>query len=226
MAAYALTWLQIINRVLVRMRESTVSNYNDTDYSTHIGQVVNAVKAEIEGAHRWHALRDTFTVSTTNNTSSYSLTDAGAHAQIIDGWNTTQGLELTRGTRASFNSKFFGTGSASVQTGSPTMYLPSGLDGSYDLTLDVWPIPVTGSLDTLKFNVYVPQDDLAANGDITRVPQDVLIEEVVARMKNERGDEDAPKPIPGETFILRDLLAGAIAADGGHDDSEYDWTVE
>jgi hypothetical protein len=72
----------------------------------------------------------------------------------------------------------------------------------------------------------VPQDDLAANGTVPLVPQNVLIEETIARALNERGDETAPKPAPGETFIMQDLLDGAIASDGGYDDSETDWTVE
>ena len=226
MAAYGLTWLQIINRVLVRMRESTVAANNTTDYSTHVGQVVNAVKSEIESAWMWHALRDTFSVSCTNNVSHYALTNAGAHAKIVDGWNITRGYKLEKGTNRDFNSKFFGTGSSAVQTGSPTQYLAAGLDASYDLSVDVWPIPVTGYLDTLKFNVYVPQDDLSSDSTVPVVPQDLLIEETVARMKVERGDEDALKPLPGDTFILRDMLAQAIMADGGTDDTEFDWEVE
>ena len=228
MATYGLTWLQIINRVLVRMRESTVAANNTTDYSTQIGQVVNAVKSEIENAWMWHALRDTFSVVCTNTVSHYALTSAGARGKIIDGWNTTTGGQLEKSTNRDFNSKFFGTGSAAISTGSPTMYLAAGLDTNYDASVDVWPIPVTGAGagDTLKFNVYVPQNDLAADGTIPLVPQDVLIEETIARMKVERGDEDALKPAQGETFILRDLLAQAIMADGGADDSEFDWTAE
>lgn len=226
MAAYGLTYLQIVNRVLERMRESTVANYNTTDYSTLLANLVNQVKSEIEEAWQWHALRDTFSITPTNNVSHYALTDSGARAKIIDGWNTTQGIRLVKGTNRDFNAKFFGTGSAAVQTGSPTMYLPAGLDANLDIAVDVWPIPVTGKLDTLKFNVYVPQDDLAANATVARVPQNVLLEEVIARALNERGDDEAPKPMPGETFIMKDLLASAISADAGDDQSETDWEPE
>jgi hypothetical protein len=226
MAAYGLTYVQIVNRVLERLRESTVSNYNDSDYSKLIAHLVNQVKSEIEEAWQWHALRNTFSISPTTDVSHYALTDSGARAKIIDGWNTTQGLRLTKGTNASFNSKFFGVGSNSVQTGSPTMYLPAGLDANLDIAVDVWPIPVTGYLDTLKFNVYVPQDDLAANATVPLVPQHVLLEEVIARALLEKGEEGAPQLVPGETFIMKELLASAISADAGDDMTELDWETE
>ena len=226
MAASGLTFLQIVNRVLERLRETSVANYNSTDYSTMIAGMVNAVKAEIEASWQWHAMRDTFSVATTNNVAQYALTGGGMNAKVIDAWNTTTGQQLVKGTYASFNSKFFGVGSSAVQTGSPTQYLQSGRDANHDPVIDVWPIPVTGYLDTLKFNAYVPQSDLAANGTVPLVPQNVLIEETIARALNERGDETAPKPAPGETFIMQDLLDTAIAVDRGYDDSEMDWQVE
>lgn len=226
MAASGLTFLQIVNRVLERLRETSVANYNSTDYSTMIAGIVNTVKSEIESSWQWHAMRETFSVATQNNVAQYALTGAGMAAKVIDAWNTTTGQELDKGTYAGFNRKFFGVGSSAVQTGSPTEYLQAGLDSNHDPVVDVWPIPVTGHLDTLKFNCYVPQDDLAANGTIPLVPQNVLIEETIARALNERGDETAPKPAPGETFIMQDLLDTAIAADRGYDESEVDWQVE
>lgn len=226
MAATGLTFLQIVNRVLERLREPAVANYNDTDYSTMIAGLVNAVKAEIESSWQWHAMRETFSVTTLDNTAQYALTDSGMNAKVIDAWNTTTGQQLVKGTYAGFNRKFFGVGSNSVSTGSPSEYLQAGLDANHDVLVDVWPIPVTGHLDTLKFNAFVPQDDLAANGTVPLVPQNVLIEETIARALNERGDETAPKPMPGETFIMNDLLDAAIAMDRGYDDDEMDWQVE
>jgi hypothetical protein len=227
MAASGLTFLQIVNRVLERMRETSVANYNSTDYSTMIAGMVNTVKAEIESSWQWHAMRDTFSVTCTDGVSQYALTDAGMNAKVIDAWNVTTGQELAKGTYAGFNRKFFGVGSGnSVPTGSPCEYIQSGLDANHDVLVDVYPVPVTGQLDTLKFNAFVPQDDLAANGTVPLVPQNVLIEETIARALNERGDENAPKPNPGETFIMQDLLDTAIAVDRGYDDSEQDWQVE
>ena len=225
MAASGLTYVQIVNQILKQLREATVTNYNDTTYSTMVADLVNQVKTEIEQAWMWHALRDTYSVTTTNNTSQYSLTGSGQFAQIVDAWNTTQGFQLGRGTVDGFNRKFFGTGSAVVQTGQPTQYLKAGLDGNLDVAVDVWPIPVTGNLPTLKFNVYKPTADISSNSTVPLIPQDLLIKEVVARLKFEKGEDNAPGPQAGESFILRDQLAWAIMADGGTDPTETDWVA-
>lgn len=226
MAASGLTYVQIVNRILAQLREDTVTNYNDTTYSTMLAALVNSVKSEIEDAWYWHAMRDTFSIATTNNTSQYSLTGTGMNSVVLDAWNTSQGIELKPGTVAEFNWKFFGTGVAPIATGSPTEFIPAGLDGNYDQVVDVWPIPVTGKLDTLKFNVFKPQADLAANSTVPIVPQDLLIKETIARAKFEKGEDGAPGPLPGESFILKDILAVAVMRDSGTDQSEMDWEAD
>jgi hypothetical protein len=223
MAASGLTWLQIINRVLERLREGSVSTYNETTYSTFLSSLANQVKSEIESAYPWNALRDTFSVTAVNGTTNYVLTNSGANATIIDGWNTTVPQKLTRGTNADFNAKFFGT--TTVAAGPVEQYLPAGVDDTFDLRIDVWPNP--SSTNTIKFNVMVPQADIAAGATVPLCPQDVLIEETIARARVERGDEDAPRPQPGETFILKDILQSAISREAGHDGNELlDWQVE
>jgi hypothetical protein len=223
MAASGMTLLQIVNRILERLRESTVAAYNSTDYSTLITAMVNQVKAEIEEAWYWHALRETYTVSAVVGTSNYALTDSGMNAVVIDGWNTTTNGRMTRGTVRDFDEYYFGT--SSVPTNNPTEYIPAGFDANYDLTIDIYPPPA--STNTLKFTVYVPQDDLAASATVPLVPQNVLIEETIARLLAERGDEGAPQAQPGSTFIRSDLLAAAVSRDQGRtDSSELDWEVE
>src|SRR5207247_471331 len=108
MAVNALTWLQIINCILVRLREVTVAVNDSTDYSKLVGGLVNQVKTEIEKAYYWQAMRDTYSVSATVGTTNYALTSSGMNAVIIDGWNITQQQQLSRGTNTDFNAKFFG----------------------------------------------------------------------------------------------------------------------
>ena len=223
MAASGLTLLQIVNRILERMRESTVAAYNSTDYSTLVTNLVNQVAAEIQEAWYWHAMRETYTVTALAGTSNYSLTGAGMNAVVLSGWNITTNQEMVRGTIREFDANFFGT--SSVATGNPYEYVPAGVDANYDLAIDIYPVPA--STNTLKLTVFVPQADLAADGDVPLVPQNVLIEETIARLRVERGDENAPQAQPGDTFILRDLLASAVSRDQGRtDDTEMDWEPE
>lgn len=227
MAASGQTLLQIVNAVLVRLRESTVVAYNTTEYSTQITGVVNAVKTEIEEAYRWEAMRDTYSVSAVSPTTGYALTGSGMNAEIIDGWNTTTGQKLTKQTKKVFDTYFFGVPTGqSLQTGNVGEFVPAGLDANYDQKIDVYPVPAT--TQALKFQVYRPQNDLAANGDIPLCPQNVLIEETIARLLVERGDDGAAQPDPatGGKFIRTDLLATAIARDQGSDPTETDWVPE
>lgn len=222
MAAHGLTWLQIINRVLARLREDSVAANNTTTYSTFIGALVNQVKAEIEQAFPWHAMRDTSTVNTVDGETTYILTDFG-EAQILTAWNTTSMSELRQSTNKDFDRKFFGV--SAVARGAPSQYITAGLDDSYDRRIDIWPAP--DGVYVLKFNCFKPQDDLAADGDIPLVPQSLLIEETIARAQRERGEEGEQQPLaPGQTFILTELLAQEVAREAGHDPSEMDWEPE
>jgi len=221
MATHGQSYLDIVNLVLVRMREATVATVSETTYSTFISKLVNQVKTEIEQAFYWHALRDTFSVNTVVDTTSYTFTGAGPEAAVISAWDTTSGRQLKRGTNAQFDVLFFGVPVASIQTGAPQYYVPAGISAGYDVKVDIWPKP--DAVYALMFNVYVGQDDLSAGTDVALVPQNVLIEETLARAMIERGDEIAPKPQSGDTFVLRDLLAAAVARESGHDEDEMDW---
>jgi hypothetical protein len=225
MAATELTFLNIINRVLRRLRETEVATYNETEFSTLIGDVVNTVKSEMEEAWYWNSLRDTYSVAASYPSASYALTGTSSEGIVMDAWNRTYGNEIKRGTSAGFNRKYFGTPvGQSVPRGIVSEYVQTGLDTNYDIKVDIYPPPSEDQ--TLYFNVYVPQADMAADATITRVPQNVLIEEVVARMRVARGVEGAPQAAPGETFIMTNLLARAIADDQSADGTETDWVAE
>ena len=59
-----MTYLDLINGVLRRLREDTVTTANETDYSQLVGEFVNDAKKQVELAHKWSALRTTVTLST------------------------------------------------------------------------------------------------------------------------------------------------------------------
>lgn len=51
-----MTYLELVNDVLIRLREQTVSTVSLTTYSTLIGKFVNDAKRQIEDAYDWNAL--------------------------------------------------------------------------------------------------------------------------------------------------------------------------
>ena len=89
-----MTYLELINDVLVRLRETTVSTTTETSYSTLIGKFVNDAKRQIEDAFSWNALGQTITVTTAASTPAYSLTGAGQKFQVMDVINTTSNVGL------------------------------------------------------------------------------------------------------------------------------------
>lgn len=219
MPAYGQTRLQIINAVLPRMRESTVATSSATIYAALVASVLNVVKAQIEQAWQWRDLRDTYDVTVVPNTTSYALTGSGQFAQIMDIWNRTTNQELDRGTTRGFNEKFFGV--TTVQTGNVSEYNPVGLNASYDVQFDTWP-NVTAS-NALKVNAYVPQGD-PSDSTVILVPNQVLIEGIIAYLMAERGDDNGVS-VQTQQALYNDLLAGTIAAEVAQDNSEADWVA-
>jgi len=217
MPAFGQTRLQIINAVLPRMRESTAATSSSTMYASLVATVLNTVKAQIEQAWMWRDLRDTYNVTVVPGTTSYSLTGSGQFAKIIDAWNTTTNRPLDRGTTSGFNEKFFGV--PTVQTGDVSEYNPVGLDASYDVQIDTWP-NVTRS-NALKVNLYLPAAD-PSDSTVILVPNQVLIEGMIAYLLAERGD-DSGTAADKQQAIYQDMLSGAIAGEIGEDSSEADW---
>ena len=57
-----MTYLELVNDVLVRLRESTVTTVGETTYSSLIGKFVNDAKRQIEDSYNWNCLAQTITV--------------------------------------------------------------------------------------------------------------------------------------------------------------------
>jgi len=60
-----MTYLEIVNSVLRRLREREVLSVSESSYSKLIGDFVNDARNEVETAWGWSALRTTLTLTTT-----------------------------------------------------------------------------------------------------------------------------------------------------------------
>ncbi len=58
-----MTYLQLVNDVLIRLRETQVSTVTQTAYSTLIGKFVNDAKRQIEDSYTWNVLAQTVTIT-------------------------------------------------------------------------------------------------------------------------------------------------------------------
>ena len=203
-----MTYLELVNDVLVRLREPVVTTFSETTYSTLIGKFVNDAKRQVEDAFSWNALGATITVTTAASTSTYSLTGAGQKFQVMDVINTTSLLGLKNISFVDMNRKL---NFAPVATETPTEYAFDGVDGSYDTQVKLYPIP--NGVYTVKFMLTVPQPTLALDATVVKVPDVLVVQNAYARALVERG-EDGGLSSSEAYNLYRAMLSDYIALEG------------
>ena len=203
-----MTYLELINDVLVRLRETTVSTNAETSYSTLIGKFVNDAKRQVEDAFGWNILGQTITVTTASSTASYSLTGAGQKFQVQDVINTTSNISLTNINFVDMNRK---QNFLPLVNAIPTEFAFDGVDGSYDTKVTLFPIP--NGVYTIKFSLVVPQATLAANATVVLVPDVLVSQNAYARALVERG-EDGGLTSSEAYSLYKAMLSDYIALEG------------
>ena len=200
-----MTYLELVNDVLTRLRETNVATVSETTYSALIGKFVNDAKRQIEDSYNWNVLGQTITVTTVSATSSYSLTGAGQKFRVNDAINTTSVITLDHTTVADMNRKLnFGTPSQSI----PSEFCFNGVDGSGDTKIDLFPVP--DGVYTLKFDLTIPQANLSADGTSVKVLDYLVAQSAYARGVIERGEDGGTAS--SEAYALyRAMLSDAIA---------------
>ena len=203
-----MTYLELINDVLVRLREPTVSSPTETTYSTLIGKFVNDAKRSVEDAFAWNVLGQTLTVTTTSGTYSYSLTGSGQKFQVINVLNVTSNLTMKNIGTASMNRK---QNFPPIVNAIPTEYAFDGVDASYDTKVAVWPVP--DGVYSLKFFLTIPQATLSSSSTVLLVPDVLVTQGAYARALVERG-EDGGLSSSEAYALFRSMLADYIALEG------------
>lgn len=179
-----MTYLEIVNSVLKRLRENTVSTVNETPYSSLIGDFVNVVKREVEDSWNWSVLRTTLTATTAANVFNYVLKDSGTRIRVLDVINDTDNVFIEQRSTRWFDQQFL---IADQQKGSPMYYNFNGVDANGDTQIDFFPIP--DGVYAVRINCVVPQAELSADTDKPLVNARLLIEGVLARAISERGED-------------------------------------
>ena len=200
-----MTYLELVNDVLIRLRESSVTTVSETAYSSLIGKFVNDAKRQIEDSFNWNVLSTTVTITTVANTSSYSMTGAGQKFQVNDAINTTSdvGLANISFVRMNRNLNF-----ATPATGVPAEFAFNGVDGSGDTKVDLYAIP--DGVYTILFDLAVPQAALSADGTSVKVLDYLVAQSAYARALIERG-EDGGTASSEAYALFRGMLSDAIA---------------
>jgi hypothetical protein len=200
-----MTYLELVNDVLVRLREEQVSTVSETTYSTLIGKFVNDAKRAIEDAYEWNVLGTTVVVSTVSGTSSYSLTGAGQKFRVQDVINDTSNVGMTNIPFANMN-RFLNFGNPS--NAAPTYFAFDGVDASYDTKVTLFPVP--DGVYSLRFSLIVPQAALSSDSTVVLMPSELIVQNAYARALVERGEDGGLSS--SEAYLLyKSMLSDYIA---------------
>jgi len=212
-----MNYIQLVNSVLRRLRETEVSSVADNAYSKLIGEFVNDAKRQVEDAYAWNALSETLTASTSTDIFNYVLVGSGQRFRVIDVLNDTSNSIVQNATTRWMNDQFLLT---SVQKGSPAYYNFNGTNSNGDTQVDLFPIP-NGAYE-IRFNVIKPQVALSSDADVLLIPSEPVIFNAAARAIAERGEDGGI--LAGEmAFIYNQSLADAIAIESGRYIEESAW---
>lgn len=222
-----MTYRELINEVLIRLREDTISSdwsgaINDSttvsDYHKVIGALVNDAKRSIESYHDWMTLRETADIATVGGTKNYSLS-SGQEFKVIDVVNNATGNQLVQVSKAYLNRTRYPTD----PTGEPHYYGFNGADSSNNLKVDLSPVPT--EVQTISFDIVKYQDVLTSASTVLKIPSKPVILGAFARAVSERGEDG------GTQSSLAAQEAGAaisqaVIMDSGNAQYETDWYME
>ena len=133
-----MTYLDLVNNVLRRLRETEVASVQSTAYSKLIGDIVNDAKDLVENSWDWSALRNPLTITTSSGTYTYAITGGGNKVKKFNIINDTSNLVMEYQTNNWFDEQFF---IGNPVSGAPKYYTFRNTDASDDPNIDVYPKP-------------------------------------------------------------------------------------
>ena len=179
-----MTYLEMVNNVLKRLRERSVSSVNENSYSALIGVLINDAKREVEDSWDWSALRNTITATTSNGIASYVLTGSQNNIKVLDVLNDTDDFFMQYADAHWMTRQFLAT---TPQSDSPLYYSFNGVNDSGDTQVDIYPIP--NGTYTLRFNVIQRNPELTSDADTIAVPSQPVLMLAYAKAIEERGED-------------------------------------
>jgi len=225
------TYLSAVNSVLRRLREREASSVNNNAYTRLIGTFVNDAKREVEDAWNWTHLKNTIQVSTEQGAFRYSLTGSTRRFRLVKDYlgraavfNDTEDVFLQKSPSTRWMSRQLNHDD--VTENQPQWFEFNGFDDDGDVIVDLYPIP--DKEYSLNFDVIIPQDDLATNGDddLTEIqcPIQPIIFGAWSRAIYERGeDQGYLSDLAFKEF--QTALGDAISWDAENSSDEPNWYV-
>jgi len=214
------TYLDLVNDVLVRMREPQVSTVSENTVSTLVGKYVNDAKRQVSDAYDWDAFNTPITVNTiANTTGPYSITGAGVRYKTMDVINTTSFYELSPLSHANYDSFYYTT--PTPTKGLPMYYSIKGVDTSGDIKVNFWPVP--DAVYAIRFSLIVPEADFTTDISTTLLAKEPIVLGAFARALIERGEDgglNSSEAFAMYKSCMSDLIALELARSPENDTFE------
>ena len=211
-------YLDMVNNVLKRLRERTVSTVNESTYSTLIATLVNDAKETTENAWSWSGLRGTITATTVENVFHYELNGSLNSLTVLDVVNDTADHFMQYRTAHQFNNFFLN--SSNTTKGTPYYYSFNGVSADGDTLVDIYPIP-DGEYH-LRFNSVLRTSDLTNDTDTFLVPTKPIELLTYAMAVEERGEDGGINPVSAYARA-NNALQDAISLDAAKHQEETIW---
>ena len=211
-----MNYLDLVNDVLIRLREDEVTAPTDTPYAKLIGKFVNDAKRTVEDSFQWNVLTETLTVTTADDLFNYVLTGSGQRFRVLDVVHSEDDVFLQPVTSSVMTNYLL---NASVHKGSPYYYNFNGVNNG-DTQVDLYPVP--DGVYNIYFNIFKPQVALSAGADELLVPSEPVIKYAYAQAVAERG-EDGGLAAQEATALADISLADHIAMAAHRQNDEYVW---
>ncbi len=202
-----MTYLNLMNSVLRRLREEETSSVTSTTYVKMVGDFINDAKTLVGQAADWSALRETIAISTAASDNTYSLTGGGDNIKVMSMLNDTDNCFMEYQTKDWFNEQLY---ISSAAEGTPRYFTYNGLDSNGDTQILVGPTP--DGVYSIRVDTVKRQADLSANTDELLIPAMPVIHLAVALLARERGETGGTSTAEYFT-IANQYLSDAIAID-------------
>ena len=216
-----MTYLQLVNAVLRRLRESEVTTVqgagNTNSYARLVGDFINEAKSQVEAAYDWSALRTTNTVTTSANVFNYELQDTRTSAKVLDVFNDTNNIEMRYQTSNWFDNEFL---MANPPVGVPIYYNFNGVSSEGNIQVDIYPIP--DGVYTIRFNMTSRNLPLTADTDVTVLPTRPIILLATAMAIEERG-EDGGQQSMNAYGMAQSALSDELSFDAARHPEDTIW---
>jgi|TARA_R110000772_G_scaffold40861_1_gene95272 hypothetical protein len=209
-----MTYIDLVNNVLRRLRETEVTSVQSNLYSKLIGDLVNDAKDLVESAWDWSALRSTLTINTTSGTYNYALTGSQDKIKELSIINDTSNIVMEYKTTNWIDEQYF---LQSPLSGAPKYYTYNGVNASGDALLDVYPNP--DGVYALKVKGVFRNIALSSDVDKLDIPAMPVLHLAVAFAARERGETGGTST--SEYFQMANkYLSDAIALDAARHPEE------